>query len=98
MILSRNRLLKKLIGAPGATLRRVSEDTFSPDGIAPMIAFERNAKGRVVGYVQQAPDGSIARARRAMPWTAGEHPSAIVSGHETEPRSIVTSKACVSQI
>src|SRR5690349_10508971 len=59
--------LEKLIGAPGATLRRVSEDTFSPDGMAPMIVFERDATGRVVGYVQQAPDGSIARARRVMP-------------------------------
>jgi len=59
--------LEKLIGAPGATLRRVSEDTFSPDGIAPMIVFERDGTGRVVGYVQQAPDGSVARARRAMP-------------------------------
>jgi ketosteroid isomerase-like protein len=59
--------LEKLIGAPGATLGRVSEDTFSPDGIGPMIVFERDATGRVVGYVQQAPDGSIARASRVMP-------------------------------
>ena len=59
--------VEKLIGAPGATLRRVSEDTFSPDGIAPMIVFERDGTGRVVGYVQQSPDGSIARARRAKP-------------------------------
>ena len=59
--------LEKLIGLPGATLRRVSEDTFSPDGIAPMIVFERDATGRVVGYVQQSPDGPIARARRVMP-------------------------------
>jgi ketosteroid isomerase-like protein len=58
--------IEKLTGAPGATLRRVSEDTFSPDGIAPMIVFERDATGRVVGYVQQAPDGSIARARRVV--------------------------------
>lgn len=58
--------VEKLIGLPGATLRRVSEDTFSPDGIAPMIVFERDATGRVVGCVQQAPDGSIARAPRVI--------------------------------
>lgn len=63
--------LEKLLGLPGATLRRVSEDTFSPDGIAPMIVFERDATGRVVSYVQQAPDGSIARARRSMPSRSG---------------------------
>jgi hypothetical protein len=59
--------LEKLIGTPGAMLRRVSDDTFSPDGIAPMIVFERDATGRVVGYVQQSPDGTITRARRVPP-------------------------------
>jgi hypothetical protein len=32
-----------------------------------MILFERDATGRVVGDVQQAPDGMIARARRLAP-------------------------------
>ena len=49
---------------PGAHLRPVSDDAFSPDGIAPLIVFERDASGRVTGYVQQSPDGSVVRARR----------------------------------
>jgi len=56
--------LEALLGAPGAHLRPVSENTFSPEGIAPMIVFERDAQGRVTGYVQQEPDGTIVRARR----------------------------------
>jgi hypothetical protein len=56
--------LEELMGAPGAHLFPVSDDTFSPEGTAPMIVFERDAQGRVTGYVQQAPDGTIARARR----------------------------------
>jgi hypothetical protein len=64
--------IEALIGAPGAYLRPVSDDTFSPDGMAPMIVFERDAQGRVTGYVQQEPDGTIIRARRLdAPW--GEH-------------------------
>lgn len=51
-------------GLPGAHLLPVSEDAFSPDGVAPLIVFERDASGRVVGYVQQSPDGSVTRARR----------------------------------
>lgn len=53
-----------LAGAPGARLISVSRDTFSPDGIAPMIVFERDAGGRVTGYVQQQPDGTITRGVR----------------------------------
>jgi hypothetical protein len=49
---------------PGAHLRPVSDDAFSPDGVAPLIVFERDASGRVTGYVQQSPDGSVVRARR----------------------------------
>jgi hypothetical protein len=48
----------------GATLIPVSSNAFSPDGIAPIIVFERDAAGRVVGYVQGSPDGLIRRARR----------------------------------
>lgn len=59
--------LEALLGAPGARLWPVSHSTFSPEGSAPMIVFERTASGRVIGYVQQAPDGTIARARRLEP-------------------------------
>jgi ketosteroid isomerase-like protein len=48
----------------GARLVPVSETAFSPDGIGAMLVFERNAQGRVVGYVQAYPDGRIVRAPR----------------------------------
>jgi ketosteroid isomerase-like protein len=48
----------------GATLVPVSNTAFSPNGIAPLIVFERDATGRVTGYVQQIPDGHVDRARR----------------------------------
>jgi hypothetical protein len=57
-------MLDARLGAPGAHLYPVSTNTFSPDRSAPMIVFERDATGRVTGYVQQQPDGAIARARR----------------------------------
>jgi hypothetical protein len=53
-----------LIGAAGAHLFPVSRDTFSPERFAPMIVFERDERGRVTGYVQQQPDGTIVRAPR----------------------------------
>jgi len=53
-----------LVGAPGARLLPVSRDTFSPDGSAPMIVFERDERGRVTGYVQQQPDGTVLTGRR----------------------------------
>jgi hypothetical protein len=48
----------------GATLVPVSTSAFSPNGIAPLIVFERDATGRVVGYVQESPDGIVRRTRR----------------------------------
>jgi hypothetical protein len=48
----------------GATLVPVSGSAFSPNGMAPLIVFERDAAGRVIGYVQQSPDGVIRRTRR----------------------------------
>jgi hypothetical protein len=57
-------MLDARLGAPGARLYPVSTNTFSPDRSAPMIVFERDATGRVTGYVQQQPDGAIARTRR----------------------------------
>jgi hypothetical protein len=51
-------------GMRGAHLLPVSDDAFSPDGVAPLIVFERDAGGHVIGYVQQSPDGSVTRARR----------------------------------
>ena len=59
--------LEALLGAPGAHLWPVSHSTFSPEGSAPMIVFERDASGRIIGYVQQAPDGAITRAKRLDP-------------------------------
>jgi Domain of unknown function (DUF4440) len=48
----------------GGRLVPVSTSAFSPDGVAPLIVFERDATGRVVGYVQGSPDGGVRRARR----------------------------------
>jgi uncharacterized protein (TIGR02246 family) len=48
----------------GAQLIPVSTDAFSPDGLGAMIVFERDATGRVVGYVQAYPDGRVVRAGR----------------------------------
>jgi hypothetical protein len=48
----------------GATLVPVSASAFSPNGIAPLIVFERDASGRVVGYVQESPDGVVRRTHR----------------------------------
>jgi hypothetical protein len=59
--------LEVLLGAPGAHLWPVASSTFSPEGSAPMIVFERDASGRVTGYVQQAPDGPVTRARKLGP-------------------------------
>ena len=50
--------------AAGARLIPVSGSAFSPDGIGAIIQFERDARGRVVGYVQGYHDGSLIRARR----------------------------------
>ena len=51
-----------LMGSTGAHLYPVSRNTFSPERSAPMIVFERDERGRVIGYVQQQPDGTIVRA------------------------------------
>lgn len=48
----------------GARLVPVSATAFSPDGVGALIVFERNASGRVVGYVQAYPDGRVVRAAR----------------------------------
>ena len=48
----------------GARLIPVSATAFSPDGIGAVLVFERDARGRVVGYVQAYPDGRIIRAPR----------------------------------
>lgn len=56
--------LEALLGEPGAHLLPVSANTFSPEGVAPMIVFERDTQGHVIGYVQQQPDGAIIQARR----------------------------------
>lgn len=48
----------------GARLVPVSASAFSPDGVAPLIVFERDSTGRVIGYVQGYPDGQVRRATR----------------------------------
>ena len=46
----------------GAHLVPVATDVFSPDGVGALISFERDANGRVLGYVQGYPDGRVIRA------------------------------------
>lgn len=46
---------------PGARLMPVGATVFSPDGTGALIAFERDAAGRVTGYVQGFPDGRVLR-------------------------------------
>ena len=48
----------------GAKLIPVSATAFIPDGVAPLMVFERNASGNVIGYVQGYPDGEVRRAMR----------------------------------
>jgi ketosteroid isomerase-like protein len=48
----------------GARLVPVSEVAFLPDGVGPLMVFERDASGRVLGYVQGLPDGRVVRARK----------------------------------
>ena len=49
---------------PGARLIPVSGTVFSPEGTGALIAFERDATGRVIGYVQGYPDGRVLRRRK----------------------------------
>lgn len=61
----RGRLVATITGfPPGAPLVPVSATVFSPDGTGALIAFERDAAGRVIGYVQGYPDGRVLRRRR----------------------------------
>jgi hypothetical protein len=48
----------------GARLIPISRNGFSPDGVGALIVFERDAAGRVRGYVQGYPDGRVIRAAR----------------------------------
>jgi len=48
----------------GARLVPVATNVFSPDGDGALISFERDARGRVLGYVQGYPDGRVIRAPR----------------------------------
>jgi ketosteroid isomerase-like protein len=48
----------------GAHLVPVSSAAFSPDGDGALIVFERDRSGRVVGYVQGYPDGTVFRAMK----------------------------------
>jgi ketosteroid isomerase-like protein len=61
----RGRLVATVTGfPPGAPLVPVSATVFSPEGTGALIAFERDASGRVVGYVQGYPDGRVLRRPR----------------------------------
>lgn len=58
----RGRLVATITGfPPGAPLVPVGASVFSPDGTGALIAFERDATGRVTGYVQGFPDGRVLR-------------------------------------
>jgi hypothetical protein len=46
---------------PGARLVPVGASVFSPDGTGALVSFERDAAGRVTGYVQCYPDGRVVR-------------------------------------
>jgi len=48
----------------GALLVPVSASAFSPNGVGALIVFERDASGRVVGYVQGLPNGGVVRGVR----------------------------------
>ena len=50
--------------ATGAILVPVSGSAFSPDAVGALMVFERDATGRVLGYVQGYPDGRVVRAAR----------------------------------
>jgi len=50
--------------ATGAILVPVSTNAFSPDSVGALMVFERDATGRVLGYVQGYPDGRVVRAAR----------------------------------
>jgi hypothetical protein len=60
---------RELVATPvgfkeGGHLIPVSQAAFIPDGVAPLLVFERDAKGKVLDYVQGYPDGRVIRARR----------------------------------
>lgn len=48
----------------GARLVPVSQSGFLPDGVGQLLVFERDGRGRVLGYVQGYPDGRVIRARK----------------------------------
>ena len=48
----------------GAILVPITRSAFRPDGVGALMVFERDERGRVVGYVQGFPDGNTFRARR----------------------------------
>jgi hypothetical protein len=50
--------------AVGPELVPLSGTAFRPNGVGALLVFERDASGRVVGYVQGFPDGRVARGTR----------------------------------
>jgi ketosteroid isomerase-like protein len=60
---------RELVATPtgqkeGGHLVPVSENAFVPDGIGALLVFERDRRGRVIGYIQGYPDGRVLRARK----------------------------------
>jgi len=60
-----SELVATIVGLKvGAHLVPVSETAFIPDGDGPLLVFERDAKGRVLGYIQGELDGTVLRSRK----------------------------------
>lgn len=69
----------------GAHLMPVSAAAFSPDGVGALIMFERDASGRVIGYVQASPDGKVIRAPKLGDVQSDSASVALLVQREIEP-------------
>jgi len=69
----------------GARLVPVATNVFSPDGDGALISFERDASGRVLGYVQGYPDGHVIRAPKLGAAQNDSTPIALRVRREIEP-------------
>ena len=69
----------------GARLVPVATNVFSPDGDGALISFERDASGRVLGYVQGYPDGHVLRAPKLGAAQNDSTPIALRVRREIEP-------------
>ena len=69
----------------GARLVPVATNVFSPDGVGALISFERDASGRVLGYVQGYPDGSVIHAPKLGAAQSDSTSLALKVQREIEP-------------